>query len=139
MSPRLPLFAVIMTSFGPGASSGPRSDAEAPSAGLSCDHAPAPGRVRCSVEAHVPGGETITWGDVLLVEAAPFVEVLRGRIGPREATVRAPGAWRWELAVVARAAGRGELAGRVRLVVCTSGGPCVPYELPVSVQVEVGP
>jgi hypothetical protein len=106
---------------------------------LECTPAQGPGRVRCTVEARVGPGETIQWGDVLLVAAPPFVSPLRGRIGPHDATVRDPGAWQWAFALVARGTGRGVIDGRVRLVVCGGKRPtCDPIVAPVSGEIAVG-
>jgi hypothetical protein len=105
---------------------------------LVCETVPAPGRVRCSVDARVGPDEKITWGDVVLVAAPPFVSPLRARIGPHDATVRDAGAWQWAFALVAKSAGRGLVEGRVRLVVCR-GDRCQPREVPVSGSIAVGP
>jgi len=94
---------------------------------MTCDRVRAPGRVRCEVEARVGPGESITWGDVVLVRMPPFAGALRGRIGPHDATVREAGAWRWAFALVARDKGEGDVEGRVRLVVC-QGKTCAPRE-----------
>ena len=104
---------------------------------MTCEHVEAPGRVRCDVEASVGPGETIVWGDVVIVRTPPFVGALRGRIGPHEATSRDPDVWRWALALVAREKGGGEVEGRVRLVVC-KGTKCLPRELPVTARVVAG-
>ncbi|MGH7438977.1 MAG: hypothetical protein ACRENE_25090, partial [Polyangiaceae bacterium] len=58
-----------------------RLEAGAVQAALTCDRADGPGRVRCEVEARVPSGESISWGDVVLLKAPAFTLVLRGRIG----------------------------------------------------------
>jgi hypothetical protein len=108
-----------------------------PPAWMTCDHVPGPGRVPCAVEAHVGPGESIRWGDVVLVATPPFVAALRGRIGPHDATVRDAAVWRWGLALVAREPGRGRVEGRVRLVVCR-GAVCSPREVTVEGEVEVG-
>jgi hypothetical protein len=113
------------------------ADAGAGQATMTCERVAAPGRVRCEVSAHVEAGETISWGDVVLVQLPPFAEALRGRIGPGDATVKEPSMWRWALALVARGKGRGEVQGRVRLVVCRDE-TCLPRELPVAGQVVVG-
>jgi hypothetical protein len=104
---------------------------------MACEHAPAPGRVRCVVEARVAEGESISWGDVILVVVPPFLRALRGRIGPHDATVQETSHWRWELALVARAVGRGAVEGRVRLVVC-HGAACLPRQVPIAGAVLVG-
>jgi hypothetical protein len=109
-----------------------------PPATMTCEHADGPGRVRCDVEARVGAGESITWGDVVIVKTPPFVSALRGRIGPHDATAHDPDVWRWALALVARDKGAGDVEGRVRLVVCKDA-KCLPRELPVTGHVAVGP
>ncbi len=112
-------------------------DAGAAAATMTCDHAEAPGRVRCEVEARVAAGRTIGWGDVVIVQTPPFATALRGRIGPHDATVRDPDVWRWALAVVARERGGGDLLARVRLVVCKEG-KCRPETIDVKGRLGVG-
>jgi hypothetical protein len=94
---------------------------------MTCERVGAPGRVRCEVEARVEAGESITWGDVVIVRTPPFVGALRGRIGPHDATTHDAEVWRWALALVARERGSGEVEGHVRLVVCRDG-KCAPRE-----------
>ncbi|HEX8792133.1 MAG TPA: hypothetical protein VF765_14365 [Polyangiaceae bacterium] len=105
---------------------------------MTCEHADGPGRVRCDVEARVGAGESIAWGDVVIVKTPPFVSALRGRIGPHDATAHDPDVWRWALALVARDKGAGDVEGRVRLVVCKDA-KCAPRDLPVTGHVTVGP
>jgi hypothetical protein len=114
------------------ADSGPAAgDADPAIATLTCEHVQTAGRVRCVVDARVVEGESISWGDVILVVVPPFLRALRGRIGPHDATAQEALHWRWELALVARAAGRGVVEGRVRLVVC-HGATCLPREVPIA-------
>ncbi len=113
-------------------------EAGAPDAFLTCDRVDAPGRVRCEVEAQVGAGESIAWGDVVLLATPPFASALRGRIGPRDATTREASRWRWAFALVARGTGTGNLSLRVRLVVCR-GGTCSARELSAEGKVTVGP
>lgn len=112
-------------------------DAGALRASMACDHADQPGRVRCEVEARVPPGQTIAWGDVVLLKVPPFVTVLRGRISPHDATARDPDIWRWALALVARERGQGDVEGKVRVVICQDG-KCAPHEVPVGAHLVVG-
>ena len=104
--------------------------ARATIATMTCERAATPGRVRCEVEARVGPGESIAWGDVVLVRMPPFATALRGRIGPHDASVREAGVWRWAFAVVARDTGSGEIEGRVRVVVCRDQ-TCATREIPV--------
>jgi hypothetical protein len=113
---------------------GPRP---APAASMVCDRAPSPGRVRCEVEARVGAGESIAWGDVVILRTPAFVGALRGRIGPHDAITREAGVWRWALGLVARGTGTGDILGQVRLVVC-KGESCLPREVPVTGSVVVG-
>lgn len=112
-------------------------DAGVPAPTMTCEHVDAPGRVRCEVEARVAEGESISWGDVVIVQTPDFVGALRGRIGPHDATTHEAHLWRWALALVARGPGTGDVQGRVRLVVCRRG-TCAPRELPVTGHVHVG-
>ncbi len=107
------------------------------SATMTCERVPAPGRVPCEVEARVGDGETISWGDVVLLQLPPLASALRGRIGPRDASVREPRLWRWPFAVVARSKGGGDVQGRVRLVVCR-GGACAPRTADLTARLDVG-
>ena len=105
---------------------------------MQCAHvAAAPARVRCAVEVRVGDGESIGWGDAVLVTMPPFVEALRGRLGPHDVAQRDATKWRWELGLVARANGAGAVGGRVRLVVCMKG-VCVPRIMPFQGQIAVG-
>lgn len=105
---------------------------------MTCEHVAVPGRVRCEVEARVPPGRSISWGDLVLLRVPPFAAALRGRVGPHDASVREPSLWRWPFALVARAAGDGQVEGQVRVVVCTDKS-CASRDVPVVGRVEVGP
>ena len=113
-------------------------DADAPHATMTCDPVPVPGRVRCEVEARVPPGQSISWGDVVLQRVPPFATALRGRVGPHDASVREPDLWRWPFALVARGKGTGQIEGQVRVVVCKDRS-CAAQDVPVVGQVQVGP
>ncbi len=113
------------------------ADDAAPRAALRCDHASAPGRIRCDLEIRVASGSHIRWGDVVLSRAPENFVPLRGRIGPRDATAREDDMWRWAFALVARERGGGDLEGAARLVVC-HGDSCDPLVVPVKLRVEVG-
>jgi hypothetical protein len=89
------------------------------------------------VEAQPGAGDSIQWGDFVIVSTSPSLSALRGRIGPHEATLREPSVWRWPFGLVARQAGQGVVEGRVRLVVCRAS-VCLPVELAVSATVVVG-
>ncbi len=105
---------------------------------MQCDRTGEPGRVRCSVEAHVAGDGKLVWGDVVLLGSPPFAAPLRGRIGFEDASAREPRTLRWALALVARSVGRGELSGRVRVVVCDPRGVCRARTAEVVAEVSVG-
>ncbi len=113
-------------------------DAAPPHATLTCEHVPVPGRVRCEVEARVPSGDSISWGDVVLRSVPPFAAALRGRVGPHDASVREPGLWRWAFALVARGKGAGDVEGQVRVVVCRDKA-CAARDVQVVGKIEVGP
>jgi hypothetical protein len=113
------------------------SDAGAPRVSMTCEHVDGPGRVRCDVEARVSPGESIAWGDVVILRTPPFAGALRGRVGPHETTVREPEIWRWALALVARKRGTGDVDAQVRLVVC-EGKVCTPIEVGVVGHVVAG-
>ena len=130
--------AIVVGALGGDATSAQAADdAGVSSATLICGPVAAPGRVRCHVDAEVGPGEAIAWGDVVLVSTPAFISVLRGRIGPHEATTHLPASWRWEFALVARGKGVGEVEGRARLVVCREG-TCLPRELPAKGRIVVG-
>jgi hypothetical protein len=109
-----------------------------PGTAMTCERVESPGRVRCEIEARAGPGESISWGEVVLVRTPPFVSALRGRIGPHDATVREAEVWRWALALVAREKGSGEVEARVRLVVCR-GDKCAPRSVAVVTRVTAGP
>jgi hypothetical protein len=112
-------------------------DAGATRAEIQCERIDEPGRIHCEVEARVATGEAIADGDVVILRAPPFVTVLRGRTGPRDATTRDAEVWRWALALAARKKGSGEVGARVRLVVCRRAS-CAPREVLVVGRVVVG-
>lgn len=111
---------------------------DASAATMQCAHvAAAPARVRCTVEARVAEGESIGWGDAVLVTTPAFVDALRGRLGPHDAAERDTTTWRWELGLVARGKGQGTIGGRVRLVVCMRNA-CAPRVVPFQGHITVG-
>jgi hypothetical protein len=111
---------------------------------MSCDRAPEPGRVRCSVEARVAGGRSIAWADVAILELPDFTAALKGRIGPADATAREPALQRWAFGLVAKKAGEGEARARVRAVVCepavsdAAAPKCAPATVDVRTTIHVG-
>jgi hypothetical protein len=124
-------------------------------ASMQCDRAGEPGRVRCTVEARVVAGMTLTWADVVMLALPDFASPLKGRIGPQDALSRDPTSTKWALGLVARRAGQGEVRARVRAVVCDApsageGGAgalpmspaparrCVPVTVDVKAGVTVG-
>jgi hypothetical protein len=116
---------------------GATSATRATRAEMRCEHVDAPGRVRCEVEARVGPGDSIRFGDVVIVRTPPFLTALRGRIGPHDATTRESGVWRWALALAAHSKGSGSVDARVRLIVCR-GAVCEPRETQAAGQVVVG-
>jgi hypothetical protein len=103
---------------------------------LVCDQPAAPGRLRCDVEARGHRG-ALRWADVEIVSVAGFISPLRGRAGPREAATREDDLWRWSLGLVARERGDGDVAVRVRAVVC-DGEACAPEVAAAVAHVAVG-
>ena len=89
-----------------------------------CEPVPEPGRVRCEVELRASTG-AVRWADVQVEKTPPFVVPLRGRTGPRDAVTHEGDLWRWGIGFVARSRGEGDVAMRVRAVVC-AGGHCDP-------------
>lgn len=110
------------------------------SASMQCDRASEPGRVRCTVEAHVEGGRTLAWADVEIVALPDFATALKGRIGRDDATSRDATSAKWAFGLVAKKAGQGEVRARVRSVVCTPPGEsrCAPVISEVRAPVVVG-
>jgi hypothetical protein len=105
-------------------------------ASVICDHPAAPGRLRCDVEVRTRDA-ALRWADVEVVEVTEFIVPLRGRAGPREATTHEDDLWRWGLGLVARDRGEGDVAVRVRAVVCR-GEECAPEETTARGHVIVG-
>jgi hypothetical protein len=135
---RLFLFPFLLSlALMTGGSAFAEDDAGTAHATMTCERAATPGRVRCEVEARVGPGESIAWGDVVLIRMPPFATALRGRIGPHDASVREAALWRWAFAVVARENGSGEIEGRVRVVVCRDQ-TCATRVIPVIGRVAAG-
>ena len=105
---------------------------------VTCAPVAEPGRVRCDVDARVENG-TISWADVELVSVPDLAAPLKGRIGPKDATLREPAAWRFALALVAKRAGQGTLVLRVRAVACNAKDECTPLLAEARGEVRVGP
>jgi hypothetical protein len=102
-----------------------------------CEASPAPGRFRCDVAVRTPQGTTMTWADVVVLEAADFILPLRGRVGPRDATAHEPDIYRWALGFVAKTRGAGDIVFGVRAAVC-KGESCEGVETRVTGHVVVG-
>ena len=99
--------------------------------------------MRCTVEARITGGRTISWADVEILQLPDFASALKGRIGPQDAISRDALGTRWALGLVARRAGQGEVKARVRVVACEAPRPnatqkCTPLVLDVRAQITVG-
>jgi hypothetical protein len=107
---------------------------------LSCERAAEPGRVRCSVEAHVDSTHTIAWGDIAILQLPDFATALKGRIGPGDATARDATSTKWAFGLVAKRAGQGEARARVRVMACEASAPsrCAPLTVEVRAIVAVG-
>jgi hypothetical protein len=112
-------------------------------AAMQCEAAVEPGRVKCSAEVRTAGGRSIAWADLEIVELPEHASALKGRIGPSDAIAREATIQKWAFGLVARKAGRGEVKGRVRAVVCepsaTDAAPrCAPATLDVKTTIQVG-
>ncbi len=105
-------------------------------ASLVCDQPAAAGRLRCDAEVRTRAG-TLRWADVEVVGVPAFIAPLRGRTGPREATTTGDDLWRFSLGLVAKDRGEGDVAVRIRAVVC-SGEVCTPWESVTQGHVKVG-
>jgi hypothetical protein len=101
-----------------------------------CEPLAAPGRLRCDVEARGNKG-SLQWADVEVVQVAPFIVPLRGRVGPRDAATREDTLWRWSLGLLARARATGDVTVRVRAVVCEEA-ICTPELTFATAHVTVG-
>lgn len=97
-----------------------------------------PGRVRCGIDVRPPPGEKLVWADVVVIKVPSFSAPLRGRVGPLEATAKDAAGYRFALALVARATGKGELGLRVRAVVCAEKKGCRTLEVEPVTEVVVG-
>ena len=112
-------------------------------ASLTCSPASEAGRVRCEVEATVPGAQ-IKWADAEILKVPDLITPLKGRIGPRDAAVKEPQLWRLSLALVARRPGTGAVVVRVRVIACKAPSAehakeiCVPLAVEATGQVKVG-
>lgn len=105
--------------------------------GARCDRAPGPGRVRCELDIRPRAGRTVRWADLQVLETPPFLQALRGRAGPGDASLREPTLWRFPFALAAKERGRGEVTLRGRAVVCT-GDRCEGAQQITRVSVLVG-
>jgi hypothetical protein len=124
--PGLALALVPTITLAGGGRAGADADSTPLHASVTCDHAAAPGRLRCDVELRTRDA-AIRWADVEVVEVTEFIVPLRGRAGPREATTHEDDLWRWGLGLVARDRGAGDVTVRVHAVVCHNEG-CGPEE-----------
>ena len=117
----------------------PRAIAAEPlRATVACVPVAEPGRVRCDVDAKLAEG-TIRWADVEILSVPDLAAPLKGRIGPHEATLKEPNAWRFALALVAKRAGSGPVVLRVRAVACDANDTCTPFVVEARGEVKVGP
>jgi hypothetical protein len=133
------LVAALLATIAAGASA--RADPPAPAGPLTatmvCPRVAAPGRVRCEVTAQVGAGESIPWGEVVIVQTTPPLTALRGRVGPGDAVKREGSAWTWAFAIAAPKTGTGEVVADVRVVACKDK-VCAPRKTTVKGRVDVG-
>jgi hypothetical protein len=120
----------------------PASAEEQPAvrATMQCERALEPGRVRCSVEAHVVEGRSLAWADVVIVSLPELAAALKGRIAREDAVAREASSAKWAFGLVAKRAGQGEVRARVRAVTCEgfTGQRCVPTVVDVHTIISVG-
>ena len=112
------------------------------SGALTCEPLATPGRLRCTLVAEIPtDGLRIEWADAVVLRSPSFLQPLRGRFAASDAEVQKDRLVRWNLALVAKTEGRGELVLRVRAVTCDTKVPahCVPSSIDVPLIVRVGP
>lgn len=126
-------FAALLALLPAGASAGPEPELRAVA---QCEPVPEPGRVRCEVELRSSAG-AVRWADVQVVKAPEFVAPLRGRTGPHDAVTHEDALWRWGLGLVARSRGEGDVALRVRAVVCADDH-CAPKVINTVAHVVAG-
>jgi hypothetical protein len=106
---------------------------------LSCEPAPAPGRVRCALSLEVTPDLRFSWVDALVVAAPAFARPLRSRVPQRKLTGKESKA-DVLLALLASRTGRGTLTVRARAVVCSRDplASCRPMSRDASIELEVG-
>jgi hypothetical protein len=103
----------------------------------SCAPIDAPGRVLCDVEARAPAsGPKLRWADVAILDAAPFLTPLKGRLAPSDAAAHDASTWHFRFALVARDKGEGDVKLAVRVVAC-DGDKCAPRRLEATAHVVV--
>jgi hypothetical protein len=107
---------------------------------LECQRRPTAGRVLCEAELEVDRG-ALRWADVLVVRAPDFARPLRARVGPSALFMKTERRQRLQLALAATELGQGQLAVRVRAVVCAdaSGASCRALSREGEARVSVGP
>jgi hypothetical protein len=103
-----------------------------------CERGTGKGRLRCDVELRADDPSSVAWADVQIIGAPAFVTLLRGRVGPLDATVRTPRLWRLPFAIAATGEGTGALRVRVRYVACV-GAACEPVQQEMDAPVVVAP
>ena len=101
-----------------------------------CDPAPGPGKVHCTVHQRPKGGKW-SWGDVIVVSAPPFAPPLRTRVAAGDASRSDAEGADFALALAATADGSGELRVLARAVVCGPSG-CRPVRAEATAKVVVG-
>jgi hypothetical protein len=117
-----------------------RADVSPLQARLSCEPAPAPGRVLCELSTTATSGKLV-WSDALVVHAPDFARPLRSRFVAQLGTAADPGAAWARLALVASAPGQGQLELLARGVLChapAANEACQAVSVRVSAAVEVG-
>lgn len=120
-----------------------KADAEDWQLTLNCQQRASRGRVSCELEVDALS-RSVSWADLVVVQAPDFARPLRSRVGPNEASHKSERRIRLPIALVATATGRAELVVRGRAVLCESAGTppksvCVPAVREARAEVFVGP
>jgi hypothetical protein len=93
----------------------------------------------CELITHAPFGKLV-WSDALVVRAPAFARPLRSRVVAQLGGSAGPAAGSAKLALVAAAAGQGQLEMLARGVVCHEGPAgdwCAPERVAVTARVSV--
>ena len=114
----------------------PKDDAGAPiSETAICNERVGPGRVLCSVE--VTSSRPLQWVDLVIEGAPAHLALLERRFSDKEATRRTETSAKFEVALIAKSHGAGEVPFLVRSVLCEKNAACQPHTLRVRAEARV--